>query len=129
MTKAFLKKHCKDNKLYLTPHLNDILYLHYKGEKSVGLSSVTSGTCPHVSNSLSGFGYIENLEEYTGLKCLFLETNGIKTIENLEHQKMLRCLYLAKNLISSLENLLPLQELVVLDVSYNLIERIEFLCE
>lgn len=32
MTENFLKKHCKLNKLYQTPHLNDVLYLHYKGE-------------------------------------------------------------------------------------------------
>lgn len=31
MTKEFLQKHCKDNKLYRTPELNDVLYLHYKG--------------------------------------------------------------------------------------------------
>ncbi|RTG83584.1 uncharacterized protein DC041_0008436 [Schistosoma bovis] len=29
MTKKFLKQHCAKNKLYQTPQLNDILYLHY----------------------------------------------------------------------------------------------------
>lgn len=30
MTKEFIKNHCKQHKLYCTPHLNDILYLHFK---------------------------------------------------------------------------------------------------
>jgi len=31
MTTEAIQKHCKECKLYLTPHLNDVLYLHYKG--------------------------------------------------------------------------------------------------
>ena len=31
LNKKFLRQHCKDLKLYLTPHLNDVLYLHFKG--------------------------------------------------------------------------------------------------
>lgn len=54
MNKKTLKKICRELNLYSTPELNDKLYLHYKG-----------------------FARIENLEEYTGVKVIYLEGNGM----------------------------------------------------
>ena len=64
MSKEYLRKLCKDDKLYLTPSLNDKLYLNFKG-----------------------FTAIQALEEYTGLKAIFLEGDYL-TIKALDIDKL-----------------------------------------
>jgi dynein assembly factor 1 len=64
ITPEFLVELCEEHGQYMTPNLNSELYLHFKG-----------------------FQYIENLDAYTGLKTLWLESNGIKKISGLESLK------------------------------------------
>lgn len=102
MTKPFLRKLCKDAGLYTTPSINDKLYLHYKG-----------------------FSAIENLDEYTGLKVIWLEGNGLGKISGLENQTLLRTLYLHENLIEKIENIDHLIDLDNINLSKNYIKMIE----
>jgi dynein assembly factor 1 len=66
LTQAYLKDLFKKEwKLYYrTPELNEKLYLHYKG------------THFSVVMQFIGFTKIQNLEQFTDLKCLYFEGNG-----------------------------------------------------
>uniref|UniRef100_A0A1B0EWF1 Dynein axonemal assembly factor 1 homolog n=1 Tax=Phlebotomus papatasi TaxID=29031 RepID=A0A1B0EWF1_PHLPP len=102
MTPQVLRDLCKKNNLYLTPNLNDVLYLHYQG-----------------------FQEIAGLEEYTGLKCLWLECNAIGELKGLDSQTELRCLFLQNNLIKKIENLHQCTKLDTLNLSHNQLRRVD----
>lgn len=102
MTPKLLRQYCKDNGLYTTPSINDKIYLHYKG-----------------------FKRIENLDEYTGLKAIWLEGNGFTKIEGLEKQGLLRSLFLHENIIENIEGLDNQVLLDALNLSKNFIKKIE----
>ncbi|XP_037047299.1 dynein assembly factor 1, axonemal homolog isoform X2 [Bradysia coprophila] len=102
MTKSKIVNLCKKHKLYVTPRLNDVLYLHYQG-----------------------FTEIKELDEYVGLKCLYLECNAISEISGLENQSELRCLLLHNNVIKKIENLHHCVHLDSINLSHNFITTIE----
>eukprot|EP00941_MAST-03F_sp_MAST-3F-sp1_P004701 g4701.t1 len=102
MTKGALREICKKNNLYNTPELNEKLHLHFKG-----------------------WYKIQNLDEYTGLRCLYMEGNGLKVIEGLEKQVEMRSLFLQENLIEKMEGFDGMPNLDTLNLNQNYISCIE----
>lgn len=97
-----IKEAIKKHKLYTTPSLNEVLYLHYQG-----------------------FTKIQNLEPFVNLKALWLNNNAISEIEGLDELTNLTCLYLANNLIEKISGLDKLEKLDTLVLSSNFITKIE----
>ncbi|KAH9115826.1 hypothetical protein LEN26_010721 [Aphanomyces euteiches] len=102
MDKKTLRKICKELDLYTTPGINDRLYLHYKG-----------------------FRRIENLDEYTNVKVIWLEGNGFNKIEGLTELRQLRSLFLHENLLEKIEGLESQVLLDTLNLTQNHIAKIE----
>jgi dynein assembly factor 1 len=79
LTEDFLRDLCEENNQFLTPHLNEQLYLHYKG---IPLQLIYTGITK-----------ISNLEKYYKLRCIWFESNGLQKIENMETLVHMRTLY------------------------------------
>ena len=104
LTNAYLKRLCKSDwqKYYRTPHLNEKLYLHYKG-----------------------FRKMKNLGQFTQLKCLYFEGNGCTSLTGLEENHQLRSLYIQENCIDKIEGLENMKELRVMNISDNMLKKID----
>lgn len=103
MTKEVLVQACKANKGYAPPHLNDQIYLHCKG-----------------------FMKIENLEEYTELKALWLEQNSIADLSGLAFQQKLVSLFIHNNALITLQHYdAPLHNLRMLNISHNYLTNLK----
>jgi hypothetical protein len=102
LTPEYIKACCLEQGLYEQPHLNEKLYLHFKGFKK-----------------------IQGLSQYTNLKAIWLESNGIEQIMGLDHMKELRMLYLHQNCLTQIKNLSKLTNLVTLNLSHNKLRVVE----
>ena len=99
MTRDWLRNLCKENGGYSVPHLNDTLYLHFKGFDRI------------------------SLDEYTAVRST-TEGNALESLDGLEHCRNLMCLYVQQNMIATLSSTLP-TSITVLNLSYNEISDLE----
>ncbi|EAY22490.1 Leucine Rich Repeat family protein [Trichomonas vaginalis G3] len=102
ITEKMIKESIKKNGGYDTPRLNEKLYLHYL--------SITD---------------ITNLDQFTGLRSLWLNNNAISEIKGLSQLTNLNSLFLHNNLLEKIEGLENLHHLKNLILSYNYITQIE----
>lgn len=91
MTKEYLLQLCEDTDgCYETPRLNTRLFLHYKGKCALNEIQIKKPADLLIHNI--GVSYIEHLDEYVGLRALWLENNAIVQISGLERLVELRSL-------------------------------------
>lgn len=102
ITQEMLTTTIKKQNLYLTPRLNEILYLQHLG--------ITK---------------IRNLNQFINLKTLWLNNNAISTIEGLDELHNLINLNLSDNLIDKISGLDNLKSLNSLSLTNNYISKIE----
>ena len=102
ISNKLLNEVIKKNNLYITPHLNEVLYLQFLG--------ITK---------------IKNLSPFVNLMSLWLNNNAITVIEGLDELVNLKSLNLAHNLIEKISGLDKLDKLDTLVLSHNYISQIE----
>jgi len=102
MTPERLRVACLEHGGYSQPALNDRLYLHF-----------------------AGYRRVQNLEPFTGLRALWLDSNGLAELSGLSHLAELRCLFLQQNLLTRLTGLEGLAQLTTLNVSSNALTSLE----
>lgn len=69
LTEAVIRTLCREHGLYITPSLNDVLYLNYGGYTSLG-----------------------GLQPYCNVKSVFLEGNALADLATLPPLPHLKCL-------------------------------------
>ncbi|KAJ3360834.1 hypothetical protein GGF32_007993 [Allomyces javanicus] len=99
MTLPYLVELAKEQKGYVTPALNDHLYLHFKGFAQIS----------------------EDIAQYSGLKTLWLEGNALSELRYLDALTELKCLYIQENVFEHLDGIARLGNLTILNVSNNLL--------
>ena len=102
MTKKYLVELCQRHDGYRTPSVNDKLYLHQQGFRRLD---------PEV------------LKEFTGIKMLWLQANGLEKLEGFEHMPLLRNIAAHENCIEKIEGLEHSKELDSINLNRNFIKK------